>query len=183
MSPVAVAGLMSVLVAMLDVKTTILGKSHYLLYGLATAMQPRWRLGWHSSLPKTTLNTPQDVGHVWHRAQTIASVSEGGQRCRRSRPGKKHCQTRLKLKSLKIILFSGWQAEDHHRVPNPHNPRLARTWGEGGTGDRRVHSCYQHNGGLCHSEKESRLLVDSRLWKCLLGIPWSYVMYKWTNVN
>ena len=35
MSPVAVAGLMSVLVAMLDVKTTILGKSHYLLYGLA----------------------------------------------------------------------------------------------------------------------------------------------------
>jgi len=41
MSPVAVAGLLSVLVALLDVKTTILGKSHYLLYGLATAMQPR----------------------------------------------------------------------------------------------------------------------------------------------
>jgi len=41
MSPVAIAGIMSVLVAMLDVKTTILGKSHYLLYGLATAMQPR----------------------------------------------------------------------------------------------------------------------------------------------
>jgi len=41
MSPVAIAGLLSVLVAMLDVKTTILGKSHYLLYGLATAMQPR----------------------------------------------------------------------------------------------------------------------------------------------
>jgi len=41
MSPVAMAGLMSVLVSMLDVKTTILGKSHYLLYGLATAMQPR----------------------------------------------------------------------------------------------------------------------------------------------
>merc|ERR1719471_2603865 len=41
MSPVAIAGLMSVLVAFLDVKTTILGKSHYLLYGLATAMQPR----------------------------------------------------------------------------------------------------------------------------------------------
>merc|ERR1712076_98540 len=41
MSPVAVAGLLAVLVAMLDVKSTILGKSHYLLYGLATAMQPR----------------------------------------------------------------------------------------------------------------------------------------------
>ena len=41
MSPVAMAGLMSVLVSMLDVKTTILGKSHYLLYGLASAMQPR----------------------------------------------------------------------------------------------------------------------------------------------
>jgi len=41
MSPVSVAGLLAVLVALLDVKTTILGKSHYLLYGLATAMQPR----------------------------------------------------------------------------------------------------------------------------------------------
>merc|ERR1711994_192242 len=41
MSPVSVAGLLAVLVAFLDVKTTILGKSHYLLYGLATAMQPR----------------------------------------------------------------------------------------------------------------------------------------------
>jgi len=41
MSPVAVGGLLAVLVALLDVKTTILGKSHYLLYGLATAMQPR----------------------------------------------------------------------------------------------------------------------------------------------
>jgi len=41
LSPVAVGGLLTVLVALLDVKTTILGKSHYLLYGLATAMQPR----------------------------------------------------------------------------------------------------------------------------------------------
>merc|ERR1711881_181257 len=40
-SPVAVAGLLGCLVAFLDVKQTILSKSHYLLYGLATAMQPR----------------------------------------------------------------------------------------------------------------------------------------------
>jgi len=41
MSPVAVAGLLATTLAMLDCKSTILGKSHYLLYGLATAMQPR----------------------------------------------------------------------------------------------------------------------------------------------
>ena len=41
MSPVAVAGLLATAVAMLDCKSTILSKSHYLLYGLATAMQPR----------------------------------------------------------------------------------------------------------------------------------------------
>ncbi|XP_055593587.1 26S proteasome non-ATPase regulatory subunit 2 [Uranotaenia lowii] len=41
MSPVAVAGLMATLVSFLDVKNIILGKSHYLLYTLATAMQPR----------------------------------------------------------------------------------------------------------------------------------------------
>jgi len=41
MSPVAVAGLMATLTAFLDVKSLILGKSHYLLFCLTTAMQPR----------------------------------------------------------------------------------------------------------------------------------------------
>ncbi|WAR01109.1 PSMD2-like protein [Mya arenaria] len=41
MSPVAVAGLMAALVACLDVKNLVLGKSHYLLYHLVAAMQPR----------------------------------------------------------------------------------------------------------------------------------------------
>jgi len=41
LSPVAVAGLLGVIVACLDVKNTLLGKSHYLLYSLATAIQPR----------------------------------------------------------------------------------------------------------------------------------------------
>ena len=41
MSPVSVAGLLGCILSFLDVKTTILGKSHYLLYSLATAMQPR----------------------------------------------------------------------------------------------------------------------------------------------
>jgi len=41
MSPVAVAGLLGCLVAFLDVKQTILSKSHYLLYALSTAVQPR----------------------------------------------------------------------------------------------------------------------------------------------
>merc|ERR1712227_622732 len=40
-SPVSVAGLLGCILAFLDVKSTILGKAHYLLYGLATAMQPR----------------------------------------------------------------------------------------------------------------------------------------------
>jgi len=41
LSPVAVAGLLGCVVACLDVKSTILGKSHYLLYSLAPAIQPR----------------------------------------------------------------------------------------------------------------------------------------------
>ena len=39
LSPVAVAGLLGCVVACLDVKSTILGKSHYLLYSLAPAIQ------------------------------------------------------------------------------------------------------------------------------------------------
>ncbi|XP_069695760.1 26S proteasome non-ATPase regulatory subunit 2-like isoform X2 [Periplaneta americana] len=42
MNHVAVAGLLVILVAFFDVKNTILGKSHYLLYGLVAAMHPRW---------------------------------------------------------------------------------------------------------------------------------------------
>ncbi|XP_060803455.1 26S proteasome non-ATPase regulatory subunit 2 [Amyelois transitella] len=38
----ALAGLLVVLTAFLDCKNIILGKSHYLLYVLATSMQPRW---------------------------------------------------------------------------------------------------------------------------------------------
>jgi len=41
MSPVAVAGLLAFLVACLDVKNIILGKSHYIMYHLVAAMQPR----------------------------------------------------------------------------------------------------------------------------------------------
>jgi 26S proteasome regulatory subunit N1 len=41
MSPVAVGGLLATLTAFFDVKSTILGKAHYLLYSLVSAMQPR----------------------------------------------------------------------------------------------------------------------------------------------
>uniref|UniRef100_A0A5F8GQG4 26S proteasome non-ATPase regulatory subunit 2 n=1 Tax=Monodelphis domestica TaxID=13616 RepID=A0A5F8GQG4_MONDO len=41
MSQVAVAGLLTVLVSFLDVRNSILGKSHNVLYGLVAAMQPR----------------------------------------------------------------------------------------------------------------------------------------------
>lgn len=38
----ALAGLMVVLVACLDCRNLILSQSHYLMYCLAVAMQPRW---------------------------------------------------------------------------------------------------------------------------------------------
>lgn len=41
LSPVAVAGILAVLVSCLDVKNLILGKSHYILFALVSAMQPR----------------------------------------------------------------------------------------------------------------------------------------------
>merc|ERR1712226_86851 len=41
MSPVAMASLITCLTACMDVKQTLLGKSHYLLYSLTPAMQPR----------------------------------------------------------------------------------------------------------------------------------------------
>ena len=45
LSPVALAGLLGCVVACLDVKSTILGKSHYLLYSLAPAIQVSQKIG------------------------------------------------------------------------------------------------------------------------------------------
>jgi len=42
LSPVAISGLFTVLIACTDVKNTILGKSHYLLYFLMCSMYPRF---------------------------------------------------------------------------------------------------------------------------------------------
>ncbi|CAH0564060.1 unnamed protein product [Brassicogethes aeneus] len=42
--PVAMAGLLITLIPLLDPHSTILGRSHYLLYSLVTAIQPRWLL-------------------------------------------------------------------------------------------------------------------------------------------
>lgn len=60
MSPVAVAGLMATLVGFLDVKNIILGRSHYLLYTLAAAMQPRMLVTFDEDL--NPLPVPVRVG-------------------------------------------------------------------------------------------------------------------------
>ncbi|CAG9816749.1 unnamed protein product [Phaedon cochleariae] len=60
MSPVAVAGLMATLVGFLDVKNIILGRSHYLLYTLAAAMQPRMLVTFDADL--NPLPVPVRVG-------------------------------------------------------------------------------------------------------------------------
>lgn len=60
MNPVAVAGLMATLVAFLDVKNIILGRSHYLLYNLTAAMQPRMLITFDESLK--SIAVPVRVG-------------------------------------------------------------------------------------------------------------------------
>lgn len=60
LSPVAVAGLLATLVGFLDVKNIILGRSHYLLYTLAAAMQPRMLVTFDEDL--SPLPVPVRVG-------------------------------------------------------------------------------------------------------------------------
>ncbi|KAB0801142.1 hypothetical protein PPYR_05496 [Photinus pyralis] len=60
LSPVAVAGLLATLVGCLDVKNIILGRSHYLLYTLAAAMQPRMLVTFDEDL--NPLPVPVRVG-------------------------------------------------------------------------------------------------------------------------
>ncbi|XP_032664755.1 26S proteasome non-ATPase regulatory subunit 2 [Odontomachus brunneus] len=60
LSPVALAGLLSTLIGFLDVKNIILGRSHYLLYTLAAAMQPRMLVTFDEDL--NPLAVPVRVG-------------------------------------------------------------------------------------------------------------------------
>lgn len=62
MSPVAVAGLLTTLLAFLDVKTLILGKSHYIMYFLVAAMQPRMLVTFNEDLQN--LPVPVRVGQA-----------------------------------------------------------------------------------------------------------------------
>ncbi|KAF9191026.1 proteasome regulatory particle base subunit [Haplosporangium sp. Z 767] len=55
MSPVALAGLLTTLVAFTDVKTLILGRHHYLLYSLVTAMYPRFLITLNEELENETV--------------------------------------------------------------------------------------------------------------------------------
>ncbi|KAG7208331.1 hypothetical protein KM043_014567 [Ampulex compressa] len=60
LSPVALAGLLATLIGFLDVKNIILGRSHYLLYTLAAAMQPRMLVTFDEEL--NPLAVPVRVG-------------------------------------------------------------------------------------------------------------------------
>ncbi|XP_053208765.1 26S proteasome non-ATPase regulatory subunit 2-like [Panonychus citri] len=60
--PTALAGLLIVLVSLLDVKSTILGKSHYLLYYLTAAIQPRMLVTFNEDL--LPLPVPVRVGQA-----------------------------------------------------------------------------------------------------------------------
>lgn len=56
----ALAGLLITAVALLDPHSTILGKTHYMLYALVTAMNPRWLLMLDENLE--SVNVPVRVG-------------------------------------------------------------------------------------------------------------------------
>ena len=56
LSRVGAAGLLTVLVSLIDAKQFILGDSHYLLYFLATAMQPRFLITLDEDLKPLTVN-------------------------------------------------------------------------------------------------------------------------------
>ncbi|XP_002120594.3 26S proteasome non-ATPase regulatory subunit 2-like [Ciona intestinalis] len=56
LSPVAMAALLSVIVSFLDVKNTILSKSHYLLYTLVPAIQPRMLVTFNEELNPLTVS-------------------------------------------------------------------------------------------------------------------------------
>ncbi|XP_070532657.1 26S proteasome non-ATPase regulatory subunit 2-like [Ptychodera flava] len=62
LSPVATAGLLATLVSFLDVKNIILGKSHYLLFSLVSAMQPRMLVTFDEEL--RPLAVPVRVGQA-----------------------------------------------------------------------------------------------------------------------
>ena len=96
MSPVAVAGLLSVLVAFLDVKTTILGKhmTHHKTYILILLSFRQVPL---SAVRTGHGHAAKDAGHIRRGAQPSARQCQGRPGCRCRRSGE--------LKTLSVITF------------------------------------------------------------------------------
>uniref|UniRef100_A0A0E0E5Y6 26S proteasome non-ATPase regulatory subunit 2 homolog n=1 Tax=Oryza meridionalis TaxID=40149 RepID=A0A0E0E5Y6_9ORYZ len=94
LSPIALAGLVTVLHACLDMKSIILGKYHYMLYILALAMQPRMLLTVDEDLKP--LSVPVRVG------QAVDVVGQAG------RP---KTITGFQTHSTPVLLAAGERAE------------------------------------------------------------------------
>ncbi|KAI9728197.1 MAG: proteasome regulatory particle base subunit [Chrysothrix sp. TS-e1954] len=95
MSRVAAAGLLTTLVALLEPKQFILGDSHYLLYFLATAMQPRMLV----TLDEETLKPLQVNVRVGQAVDTVGQA------------GKPKTITGWQTQSTPVVLAYGERAE------------------------------------------------------------------------
>ena len=49
----------------------------------------------------------------------------------------------------------GWEAQDHHRVPDSHHPGAACARREGGAGHGGVLRPHTHHGGIRHTQEKT----------------------------
>lgn len=129
--------------------TVILGKSHYILYGLVAAMQPRMLVTFDEELRPLPVSVR--VGQVTSLLLLLTGKME----------------VRVLLVFFLNIcpdLVTGCgcrgpsrQAQGHHRFPDPHDAGTAGSRREGWAGNRGVSSRNTHPGGLCNPPQESQL--------------------------
>lgn len=141
--------------------SVILGKSHYVLYGLVAAMQPRMLVTFDEELRPLPVSVrvgqvravPWKLGNV-HMILLHQNSSGGGE------------AVLLALLEPPLCFShpagggcggAGWQAQDHYRLPDSHNPSIVGPWGTGGISHRGVSSSHPHFGRFCYPSEESQL--------------------------
>lgn len=112
--------------------SVILGRSHYLLYTLAAAMQPRMLVTFDEDL--NPLPVPVRVGLVSH--QFTQYITQNLATNFFSMYLEQSFNLVMFSLSGKLLFFSlgcgcgrpSRQAQDHHRFPDTHNTRTASLW-------------------------------------------------------
>ena len=146
--------LLGCILAFLDVKSTILGKAHYLLYALSTAIQPRMLVTFDEVCKiLLCISRARDNLIFYHRTDpnlinSITLLLIGTSSFARKCASWTSCR----------CCWTSRQTKNYNWISNAYNTSSSIVRRKSRISYRRISTCYTNYGRICDSQEKSRLL-------------------------